>query len=238
MGDQELISIILPVHNQADHIGDVVRDYAKALVKVPRPHEILLVLNNCRDHSLQVCEALAAKVPNVRVLKTQKGGWGVAVKLGLLEARGDLLCYTNSARTTGQDLTLVLLYAVVYSEVIVKADRKIRDSWWRRLGSLFYNLECRALFDMATWDVNGTPKVFSRRFSKLLNVTEDGDLIDAEFAAICRSENYPVLEVPILSSQRHGGKSTTGFRTAVRLYWGAYKLSRKRGRVPAAVASQ
>ena len=227
MGEQELISIILPVHNQADHIGGVVEEFAKALAKVPRRHEILLVANNCRDQSLGVCEALAVQIPNTRVLHSQKGGWGLAVKLGLQEARGDLLCYTNSARTTGQDLVLILLYAMAYSNVIVKADRKIRDSWWRRLGSLVYNLECRALFDMATWDVNGTPKAFPRAFSKLFELREDGDLIDAEFAAVCRAENYPVIEVPILSTRRHGGKSTTGFRSAVRLYWGAYQLRKQ-----------
>jgi glycosyltransferase involved in cell wall biosynthesis len=237
MSGQELISIILPVHNQADHIGEVVREYATALRKVPRQHEILLVLNKCRDHSLRVCQGLAAQMPQVRVFDLPKGGWGLAVKRGLEEARGDLLCYTNSARTTGQDLSLVLLYALVYTEVIVKADRKIRDSWWRRLGSLFYNLECRALFDLASWDVNGTPKVFPRKFSKLLKLTQMGDLIDIEFLATCRCENYPILEVPILSSRRHGGKSTTGVRTALRLFLGAYRLSRQRTKPPWAVAS-
>jgi glycosyltransferase involved in cell wall biosynthesis len=227
MGEQELISIILPVHNQADHIGGVVEEFAKALAKVPRRHEVLLIVNNCRDESLSVCERLATQISDVQVVHSHKGGWGLAVKLGLQQARGDLLCYTNSARTTGQDLTLILLYAMAYPNVIVKADRKIRDSWWRRLGSLVYNLECRALFDMATWDVNGTPKVFPRSFSKLLQLSEDGDLIDAEFSAVCRTENYPVIEVPVLSTRRHGGKSTTGFRSAVRLYWGAYQLRKK-----------
>ena len=233
MSQQDLISIILPIYNQADHIGEVVQEYARSLKKVPRPHELLLVVNNCRDRSLEVCQELVAQFPTVRVIHSQKGGWGLAVKLGLREAKGDLLCYTNSARTTGKDLTLVLLYAVAYSDVVIKADRKIRDSWWRRLGSLGYNLECRALFDMATWDVNGTPKIFPRSFSRLLDLKEDGDLIDAEFGAICRLENYPVLEVPILSSRRHGGTSTTGLRTAFRLYSGAYQLSKKLPRMPA-----
>lgn len=232
MDGNDAISVILPVHNQADHIGEVVQEYVDALKKVPRPHEILLVVNNCRDRSLEVCKELAGRFAAIRVVHSQKGGWGLAVKLGLREARGNLLCYTNSARTTGPDLTLVLLYAVAYSDVVVKADRKIRDSWWRRLGSLSYNLECRALFDMATWDVNGTPKVFPRAFSKLLDLSQDGDLIDAEFGAVCRSENYPVVEVPILSSRRHGGKSTTGFRTAMRLYWGAYRLSKRMPKMP------
>jgi hypothetical protein len=53
----------------------------------------------------------------------------------------------------------------------VKANRKIRDHWSRRLGSLLYNLECRALFDLSVWDVNGTPKVFPRSCDRAAQLT-------------------------------------------------------------------
>lgn len=221
-----MVSIILPVHNQADHIGSIVTDYEAALARLPWPHELILVANNCRDNSWQVCQTLAAREKNIRAFQIAKGGWGVAVKLGLREARGELLCYTNSARTSGQDLTLLILYAIVWPKVVVKANRKIRESWRRRLGSLLYNLQCRALFDLNVWDINGTPKVFPRSFGSLLNLTREDDLIDAEFLVRCRLDNYPILEVPIFSTRRHGGKSTTGLRSAVRMYVGAFQLRR------------
>jgi hypothetical protein len=85
-------------------------------------------------------------------------------------------------------------------------------------------LECRALFDLSYWDINGTPKVFPRKFDKLLALTREDDLIDAEFNVICRRENYPVIEVPILSYRRHGGRSTTSYRSAVRMYLGALQM--------------
>ena len=220
-----LVSIVLPVYNQADHIGQIVDEYTAGLARVPTPHELLLVINGCRDDSLAVCRRLADRYPNARVLESARG-WGQAVRAGLAAARGELLCYTNSARTSAQDLVLLLLYALAYPDVIIKANRKIRDSAWRRAGSLLYNLECRALFDLSYWDINGTPKVFPRRFEKLLALHEPGDLIDAEFSLVCRRENYPMLEVPILSTRRHGGLSTTGYGSALRLYWGAYRLWR------------
>ena len=223
-----LISIVLPVYNQADHIGAIAQDYEAALTKLPEPHELLLVVNNCRDRSLEVCQALAAQYPTVRVLASERGGWGLAVKLGIQAAQGDLICYTNSARTSAPDLTLILLYATVYPQVVIKANRKIRDGWFRRLGSLLYNLECRTLFDLSYWDINGTPKVFPRSFDALLALSCDDDLIDLEFNAICRQQGYPMLEVPVFSSRRHGGRSTTNLRSAVKLYWGAYQLWRRR----------
>jgi dolichol-phosphate mannosyltransferase len=222
-----LVSLILPVHNQADHIAGVLEEYEAALAQVQTPHEYLLVVNACKDDSLAVSKALAERYESVRVIHSEKGGWGRAVLLGLAAARGDLLCYTNFARTSAPDLTLIILYATVYPNVVVKANRKIRDNWHRRLGSLLYNLECRALFDLSYWDINGTPKVFPKNFDKLLSLTREDDLIDAEFSALCRREGYPVVEVPIFSNLRHGGTSTTTYLSAIKMYWGAIELWRR-----------
>jgi glycosyltransferase involved in cell wall biosynthesis len=223
---ESFVSVILPVHNQADHIAEIVQEYVTALNAVPGKYELILVTNACRDQSPQVCQALADEIHSVRTVDSQAGGWGLSVKLGLEHAQGDLLCYTNSARTSPEILTLVILYAKAYPKVVIKANRKVRDNWRRRLGSLIYNLECRAFFDLPVWDINGTPKVFPRAFDKLLSMSRDDDLIDAEFSAICRRENYPILEVPVLSTRRHSGKSTTNYGSAIKMYWGAYELWR------------
>jgi hypothetical protein len=61
----------------------------------------------------------------------------------------------------------------------------------------------------------------------LRNLKQAGDLIDLEFNAICREHSYNVLEVPILSSSRRTGKSTTNWRSGLRMYWGAYQMWRE-----------
>lgn len=223
----DLTSIVLPVRNQEDHVESIVRGYLTALARLPGAFELVVVTNGCTDASPQISERLSATEPNVRHVDLAAGGWGRAVKAGLAAAGGDRLCYTNAARTTPEILTLMLAYAVAYPEVVLKANRRVRDSRRRRLGSLLYNLECRALFDLSVWDINGTPKIFPRTFGKLLELRRDDDLIDAEFNVICRREGYPVIEVPILVTERHGGKSTTGYGSAVRMYLGAFALRRE-----------
>ncbi len=221
-----LVSIVLPVYKQAGFIGHTVQEYENALTELRHSYEMILVVNGCRDHSLEVCQTLAARCANIKTVHTEERGWARAVKYGLQQARGDLLCYANTARTSARDLLLLLLYAEAYPDVVIKANRRIRDSWVRRVGSVLFNLECRALFDLATWDINGTPKVFPRTYDKLLTLTRNDDLIDAEFVMTCRRAGYPMLEVPILFSKRHGGTSTTTYRSALRMYWGAYDLWR------------
>jgi glycosyltransferase involved in cell wall biosynthesis len=221
-----LVSIVLPVHRQADHIANAVEEYEARLATLGLPHETILVVNGPPDGSLETCRAMEAKFSTVRVVAEPEAGWGRAVRRGLREAGGDLLCYTNSARTSAADLVLLILYAVANPGVVIKANRKIRESWRRRLGSLVYNLECRALFDLSYWDINGTPKVFPRAHDRLVSLTRDDDLIDLEFNVICRRAAYPLLEVPVFSYRRHGGSTTTRYTSAVRMYVGAYRLWR------------
>ena len=83
---------------------------------------------------------------------------------------------------------------------MVKANRRIRDGLIQRLGSLLYVAECRSLFDLPYWDINGTPKVFPRTLSKLLALKSHDELVDLEFDVVCRREGYEVMEVPLTSA--------------------------------------
>jgi glycosyltransferase involved in cell wall biosynthesis len=233
-----LVSVVLPVYNQADHIAHVVELYETSLDRLSANHETILVVNGSRDGSLEVCQALAAAYPTVRVIACSAGGWGLAVKAGLDEACGDLLCFTNSARTSPQDLASLLAFALSHPNVVVKANRQVREGWRRKIGTFLYTLECRLLFDLRNGDINGTPKAFPRHFANLLTLDHDDFLIDLEFMAVCRREGYPVREFPIYSSaRRFGGSSTTTLRVALKLYWDAYGLSRRLGRRAFSISS-
>ena len=227
-----LLSVILPVYNQADHLRDVIVKYEESLRNIPIAHELILVPNGCTDASADICKKLSQEFPSVRVRASDRRGWGHAVRLGLAESRGDPICYTNLSRTQPEDLTLLLLYAVANPGAVIKTNRKIRESALRRIGSLLYNLECRMFFDLSYWDINGTPKVFPRKFNKLVSLSCEDDLIDLEFIIRCRRENHPVLEVPTFSNRRFGGKSTTNLRSAFRMYWGAFKIWREQNGRP------
>lgn len=224
MGSRKLASIVLPVYKQADHIGDVVREYETSLSQIL--HESILVVNGGGDASLDVCRALAAQYETVRTTYSEQTGWGRAVKLGLKAAKGDVLCYTNAARTRSSDLKQFIHTAIDNPTMVVKARRRRRRPLRRKFGSLLYNLECRALFALPTWDVNGTPKVFGREVYTAIDLQSDDDLIDLEFNIKCKRLGVPMLELPIDSRDRRGGRSTTDYRSALRMYRGAFRLWR------------
>lgn len=221
------VSIVLPVHNQGDHIAQVVSEYNEALQRGELAFEFILVENASSDNSVEVCESLAQQYASVRVLRADAGGWGRAVRLGLQAAQGDLLCFANSARTSAADLLLLVLYGIANPQAVVKPHRRSRDTWNRRIGSLLYNMEARLLFDLPSWDINATPKVFHRDLYDQLVLRSNGDLIDLEFYVQCKALNRSVIEVPIYSWHRFGGSSTTTYRSAVRMYAGAYHAWRR-----------
>jgi glycosyltransferase involved in cell wall biosynthesis len=223
-GERHSVSVVLPIHNQADYIRGVIEDTLGVVRRLGIAVELVLVTNGCTDSSIDICHALAESHTEVQTLNLDQGGWGRAVRAGLTASSGEMVGFTNSARTSPEMLALMLCYAQVYPNAVLKVKRRIRDNARRQMGSLLYNVECRLLFDLGTWDINGTPKLFPRSFGSLLNLDQDGELIDAELLAICQRERYPVIEVPVLATARSGGVSTTTYRTALRMYRGAVQM--------------
>jgi glycosyltransferase involved in cell wall biosynthesis len=224
-GTAPYASLVLPIHNQADHIARVVRGFLTDFAKLERACELVLVPNGCRDASEEICAELVAQHPNeVQLVTLRRGAWGRAINAGLEAGRGEVLGFTNSARTRPETATLMLAYAIAYPDTVLKASRRIRENAIRRAGSVLYNFECRRLFDLATWDVDGTPKFFPRRFHHLLSLDSDAELYDLAWMRACRYAGYPVVEIPIYPTERYGGRSNTNLRTAFRMLLGAYRM--------------
>ncbi|MDQ1532394.1 MAG: hypothetical protein QOF28_155 [Actinomycetota bacterium] len=230
MRESSTVSIVLPAYRAADQVRDVIPELIKEVEKVGARLEVIVVVNGPRDGTDEAAAELAAADPCVRVLRAEEAGWGRAVQTGLSAATGDLLAYTNLARTPPSVLRIAVALAFDAEGSVVKANRRVRDSAVRRVGSLFYNLECRTLFDLSVFDVNGTPKVFPSELADLRELRRDDDMIDVEFLAICRARGYQVIEFGVPPLPRHSGRSTTNLGSAWRMYAGAFALRRELAR--------
>lgn len=219
-------SVILPIYHQADQLEELIQQYVSGLKKLRSSFEIILVINGNDSASHTVGKKLLQKYPMVQIIFLKRSGWGLAVKTGIEHAKGNYICYTNSARTQISDLIAILKLAKHNPHVVIKATRILHINLLRRLGSTLYNIECRLLLHTPVWDVNGTPKVFPRKVAKKITFVSENDLIDAEFIAKCIWSAIPILEVPILFPERYGGKSTTKIFSAIKMYVGLFKIRR------------
>jgi glycosyltransferase involved in cell wall biosynthesis len=220
-------SIVLPLYKQESHIDRLVQQYVAGLETQNEPWELILVVNGGRDQGFMKAEKHALEDQRIVALELKAGGWGRAVKHGMENARGRFLCYTNSARTQIKDLLLILNYAKINDQAVVKATRIVRTSLIRKIGSVLYNFENRLLFQTPIMDVNGTPKVFPWHVWRNLNIESNYDLIDAECIARCFKLEVPVVEIPVRVTDRIDGSSTTRFNSAIKMYAGLVSLYKK-----------
>ena len=218
------ISIVLPIYNQSNQLEFIFEQYAK-LDQLGVSWEVLFIVNGSKDDSFSKASQLARQNSNFKVFNLEQGGWGRAVKFGIEQAIGDMICYTNSARTSVDDLILIIKYGLANDTVVLKTTRVIRESFVRKIGSILYNYENRTLLGTPIWDVNGTPKVFSASLIKSIPLKSDGDLIDAEVMAQVYRKGVQIVEILIISTSRiGGGKSTTSFKSAWKMYTGLLNL--------------
>jgi len=143
----------------------------------------------------------------------------------LRKAKGNYLCWASSARTYPDELVNCLKKFLANQEIIISGARKKRDRLLRSLGALIYDITCKVVFNISSSDVNGIPKVFSRKTYEKLDLQFTDSMIDLELQEKAKRLEIPVIEIPIYKNIRHGGRSTSNFKTIFRLikevvrYW-------------------
>jgi glycosyltransferase involved in cell wall biosynthesis len=218
-------SIILPLYKQDEQLSEIIKDYTSFLISQKITWELILVINADKTNSTHIKKE---KFGEIKTYRIKEGGWGRAVKFGISKASGEHICYTNSARTRAKSLQEFFDLARSNKKFIIKANRIVRgETFLRKLGSVIYNLEFRLLFRVPIWDVNGTPKLFPKGVIKKLKIDSNGDLIDAEIMHKTYKNGSWIIEIPIYSNQRRGGKSSTSLKSAFKLYSGLIKMHRK-----------
>jgi glycosyltransferase involved in cell wall biosynthesis len=224
MSTTQKLSLVLPCRNQADHIGQILPRYLRPLETLGIPFELIVVPNASTDNTQAVVETLARSDPRIKMVSNPLGGWGLSVRCGLQAASGSVLAYTNTARTDPESLPLFVQRFQVSGGCLVKARREARQAPMRALGSLLYNLEARHLLGIRCGDVNGTPKIFARDLYERITLTANGDLLDLELMSWAARLGITIEEITVRGFQRHGGKSSTTWKSAWRMYSGAFRL--------------
>ncbi|HUT88131.1 MAG TPA: glycosyltransferase family 2 protein [Thermoguttaceae bacterium] len=92
-----LISVVLPVYNEANVLTTLLERVAESLAGCDVRYEILFVDDGSSDASPQILDELAAAHPSVRVVHFVRNfGHQAAVQAGLVHARGDAVVLMDS----------------------------------------------------------------------------------------------------------------------------------------------
>ncbi len=143
------LTIVIPVYNGADSIGELVE--ALELIAVPGGHEIVLVNDCSPDASLFECRRLQAraKVPLTVVNLARNFGEHNAVMTGLREAKGaHVITMDDDLQNPPSEVLRLLEHAQkTGKDVIYTYYAKKQHAGWRNLGSRFANLVADIVID-------------------------------------------------------------------------------------------
>ena len=92
------VSLIIPAYNEEQRIGRTLHNYVFHLQKyLPDQFEIIVVLNGCRDKSLEIVQSFAKKNKQVKYANIQEAiGKGGAVLHGFQMAKGKIIGFLDA----------------------------------------------------------------------------------------------------------------------------------------------
>ncbi len=84
------LSVVIPVHNEADSIGETARSIYHTLLEQNIEHEIVIVNDHSIDRTAEVLRELAIEIPTLISYENEwQGGFGYAVRFGLEKFDGN-----------------------------------------------------------------------------------------------------------------------------------------------------
>ncbi|MET0552861.1 MAG: glycosyltransferase family 2 protein [Vicinamibacteria bacterium] len=135
------ISVVIPVYNEVENVGDLHVQLTAALEPMDRPYEILLVDDGSTDGTREALAAIEAGDPRVRVLRLRRNfGQTAAFSAGFDHARGDVIVTSDGdLQNDPRDIPAVLAKLDEGFDMVCGWRRKRHDSWSRIVPSRIAN---------------------------------------------------------------------------------------------------
>jgi glycosyltransferase involved in cell wall biosynthesis len=165
------LSIVVPAYNEVGRIVSSLEAIQGYVRGKDFPVETIVVDDGSTDNTVQI----ASQQPGVRVLRNERNrGKGFSVRRGVLEARGELILFTDadlSAPIEEADQLLAAMEssqadAVVGSRALRRELIGVHQSPFREWGGRFFNLLVRIFTGLSIHDTQCGFKLFRRQTTR------------------------------------------------------------------------
>jgi glycosyltransferase involved in cell wall biosynthesis len=223
-----MISIVIPVYNEAVILRDAAADLCRKLDALGWEYELIFTENGSRDGTVQILQELHAELPRVRFLHEEAPNYGRALKRGILDARGEtVICDEIDLCDVGfYQRALPILNAGADMVIGSKAMKGANDArpFIRRFATRVITVMLRVATGFRGTDTHGL-KAFRRE--RLVDVARacvvDRDLFASEFVIRAQRMGRDVREIPIALREKRP-PSTALLRRVPRVLKGLVKL--------------
>lgn len=201
------ITAVIPARNEAKNLSEVIQGVA------PFVDETILLDGHSTDGSRELAESLG-----VRVVLDNRKGKGEAVRLGIAEAKGDIIVLIDAdCSHDPKDIPAFLEPIIAGKADMVIGSRMTGGShelhgdinrFIRLTGSLIILLAINYRWNVRLTDVQNGFRAIRTDVARALGLKEDIHTIEEEMVMKALKKGFRVLDVPSREYERKHGEST------------------------------
>lgn len=210
------LTIFFPVYRDEKTVQRVVEKCLDVGRQLDVAFEVLVINDGSPDRAGELADEMVGRYPSlVRVIHhPQNQGYGAAIRTGLLNARGNLICFTDGDDEYDvYDLTKLYRLRNYYDLIITFRYVKLY-SGYRQFVSWIYNHVVRLVFKSPYRDISTGLRVIHRSVvPEVLPIISNSPFVGAELTLKLMLKGYRIGEVGIQTFPREFGRgSSTTFK--------------------------
>jgi dolichyl-phosphate beta-glucosyltransferase len=233
MAAPPFLSVIIPAYNEENRLPETIERTAEFLQTQDYDYEVIVVENGSTDKTLAIAQACTAGHPAFKVIKLEERGKGLAVRNGMLDARGQIrfMCDADLSMPI-EELPRFLPPNFSEADIVIASREapgavRYNEPEHRHVGGRLVNWVIRLFAIPGIQDTQCGFKSFRDDVAKDLFSCQviDGWSFDIELLYIARKRGYRVEELPIpwyYSELSH----VSPVKDALRMAWDIFKIHR------------
>jgi glycosyltransferase involved in cell wall biosynthesis len=212
-------SLVVPAFNEANRIGQSLRDALHYLETMSPESEFIVVNDGSTDATSEIVREVFAAPGSIatRLIEhSPNRGKGAAVRQGLLAATKPIGLFSDADFSTPIEETPKLIEPIAAGELDVAfgsraLDRRLighRQPWRREQGGRVFNLIVRVATGLPFWDTQCGFKAFRLAVFRpiLERAKTEGFGFDVELLYLARKANLRLREIPVRWNHYDGSK--------------------------------
>src|SRR5258707_4076040 len=187
MESRPALSIIIPSYNEELRLPPSLGLIADYIEKSGRDTEVLVVDDGSTDQTAAVAEKLRARIPQLRIVPNgENRGKGYSVRHGMVEARGEIVLFTDADLSAPIEEADKLIAALETYDVAIGSralDRNlitVHESGFREFAGIIFNKIVRAVLWLPFLDTQCGFKTVRRERGKIIFVQKRIERVGVE----------------------------------------------------------
>ncbi len=234
MVSKPVLSLILPLYNEAEHLENSLPQVTCELEKLKVAWEIILVEDKSSDNTLEIAQKLIHGKKNIYLLRHKNNfGRGQSVRDGFIKARGEIAGYIDVDLEVAPVFIGSMIEPIIKKEVDVTTGFRIYNvslkTLIRFILSKGYIVLMQQVLKLPYQDTEAGYKFFNR--SKVLPIIKKcknkGWFFDTEIITRSYLAGLKITEVPVLFLRNPKKTSTVSpFSDSIKYLFDLYRFKR------------